>query len=59
MWCPRLGERFSKALGDDSRPVTIALFNLAEGLDALRALRDVGIAEADLDKAADLVLACP
>lgn len=40
----------SKAFGVDSRSAAVVFLNLDQSLDALRALRDLGVADADLDQ---------
>lgn len=49
--------RVARALGSDDAPA--ALFDLAASLGAPTALRDLGMAESDLDRAADLAMQTP
>jgi maleylacetate reductase len=54
---PETSARIARALGAEDGPG--GLFDLAGRIGAVRALRDLGLKEADLDRAADLVVAAP
>ncbi|MGB3287846.1 MAG: maleylacetate reductase [Burkholderiaceae bacterium] len=52
-------QRISRALGRPGQPAAEALHDLAQELDAPLALRDIGMREADLDRAADIAASKP
>ncbi|MGI9261113.1 MAG: maleylacetate reductase [Woeseiaceae bacterium] len=54
---PDVMDRISAAIGEGSAPE--ALFSLGESVGANMALRDLGLQEADLDRAADLAVQNP
>jgi maleylacetate reductase len=56
---PEAAMRISRALGDESKSAGAALFDLAESLGAPLTLRELGLTEADLDKATDIALSNP
>jgi maleylacetate reductase len=52
-------QTISRALGQNNAPAAVALYDLAHDLGAPLALQDVGMREADLDKAADIATSSP
>ena len=54
---PDAMDRISAALGGGDAPT--GLFDLAEGIGAPTALKDIGLKESDLDRAADLTAQNP
>jgi maleylacetate reductase len=56
---PDAASRINRALGVEHTSASQALYNLSKSLGAPLTLRELGLAEADLDKAADIALANP